>query len=509
MASQWRASADTIPSSLSIALSWREHFSRNVFSIAVPLVMVADGLVVHFVVRLVFALRFEWQLFAPVPVAPPWPPYFVASLVLASLWVGTLAALGMYRDRRGQSHFDDALILSCALAIGALIALTTGFFYRGFSFSRLILVISSLCCWLTLCSWHYCVREAQRSLLRRGWGALNTLIIGCNSLSEMVGTRLYRHPEVGHRLVGFVPGPTDQVDGDRWVFPAWSRRDFSRAGSGAILGSLHDVERIVWNHRIDEVVLAIPGAGFKELFDLMGRCSHGGRPLRFRIVPELAELVTAKLTIGELDGVPTLEIWDVPLRKWHNRFVKRSLDVAMAGTCGLLLSPLAAAIALAIWFDRLGPILFRQERMGRDGRTFHLLKFRTMVPDAEILSGPVWTSKDDPRVTRVGAILRRWSLDELPQLWNVLVGDMSLVGPRPERPYFVDQFRSFIPKYMDRHLVRAGLTGWAQINGLRGEEGSIEERTRYDIYYVENWSPFFDLKILLQTLYEVVVHKGY
>lgn len=509
MANQWLSSAVTAQLPLPVSRPWSDILRRHIFWLAVPLVLAADAAIIHLMFRLTYALRYEWKLLAPWQLAPPpWSPYFWGSWVVALLWVAMMAAFGMYRDRRGAGHFDDAVLLSCALAAGVVLGLAASFFYRDFSYSRLVLVFASGFTWFSLTAWHYLVRQAQRSLLLRGWGTLNTLVVGCNSLSETVGTRMYRHPEIGHRLTGFVPAWDEKVEGDHWVFPAWSRDENEQAGHGPVLGTLEQLDRVVARHNIDEVIFAVPGAAFKDLFQLMSRCSMAGRPLRFRIVPELTELVTAKLNIGELDGVPTLEIWDVPLRKWHNRFLKRSMDIALSALAMLLLAPFLGAIALWVMADG-GPALYSQERMGRDGRTFGLLKFRTMVPDAETSSGPVWTSRQDPRVTRLGAVLRRFSLDELPQLWNVLAGDMSLVGPRPERPYFVDRFRTFVPKYMDRHLVRAGLTGWAQINGLRGEEGSIEERTRYDIYYIENWSLLFDLKIMLRTLYEVVVHKAY
>ncbi len=509
MANQWLSSAATAQLPMPVARPVRDILRRNVFWFAVPLVVMADAGIIHLMFRLTYALRYEWKLLAPWQLSPPpWEPYFWGSWAVALLWVTMMATFGMYRDRRGHGHFDDAVLLACALAAGVVLALAASFFYRDFSYSRLVLVFASGYTCVALTSWHYVVRQAQRGLLLQGWGAINTLVVGCNSLSETVGTRMYRHPEIGHRLTGFVPAWNEDVRGDRWVFPAWSRDENQLAGHGAVLGTLEQLDRVVARHEIDEVIFAVPGAAFKDLFDLMGRCSMAGRPLRFRIVPELTELVTAKLNIGELDGVPTLEIWDVPLRKWHNRFVKRSMDVCLTLLAAVGLAPFLATIALLIKAQG-GPVLYSQERLGRDGRTFGLLKFRTMVPDAEGTSGPVWTSRQDPRVTRLGAFLRRFSLDELPQLWNVLVGDMSLVGPRPERPYFVDQFRTFVPKYMDRHLVRSGLTGWAQINGLRGEEGSIEERTRYDIYYIENWSLLFDLKIMLRTLYEVVVHKAY
>lgn len=509
MANQWLSSAVTAPLPLPAARPFADFLRRYLFFFAVPLVVAADAGIIHLMFRLTFALRYEWKLLAPWHLAaPPWMPYFWASWAVAAVWVGMMAVFGMYKDRRGHGHFDDAVLLSFALGTGAVLALAATFFYRDFTYSRLVLVFASGFTWLALSGWHYVVRQAQRELLVRGWGAINTLVVGCNSLSETVGTRMYRHPEIGHRLTGFVPAWDEVVEGDHWVFPAWSREANETAGRGPVLGGLDQLDRVVARHYIDEVIFAVPGAAFKDLFQLMGQCSMSGRPLRFRIVPELTELVTAKLTIGELDGVPTLEIWDVPLRKWHNRFVKRTMDVVLSAAGLMLLSPLLLAFGLWVMADG-GPPLYSQERMGRDGRTFGLLKFRTMVPDAETASGPVWASPRDPRVTRLGAVLRRFSLDELPQLWNVLIGDMSLVGPRPERPYFVDRFRTFVPKYMDRHLVRAGLTGWAQINGLRGEEGSIEERTRYDIYYIENWSLLFDLKIMLRTLYEVVVHKAY
>ncbi len=509
MANQWLISATSPDSAVAqIARPWWDALRRRIFALAVPIVVVADAWLCHLGFQLAYVLRFAWHpVFPVVKGVPPWHPYAVTAWLLAIVWVLSMAFWGMYRDRRGVGHLQDIALQSLALGSGVFIAVGAGFFYRGFSFSRLLLVYAAAIAWVTLGLWHGLVRTAHREMLKRGWGALNVLIVGCNSLSETLGTRLHRHPELGRRLVGFVPADGERVAGERWHFPAWTRQEGDRAGSSPILGSTDDLAEIVGRLRIDEVVLAIPGASFKDLFGLMGLASYSGWPVQFRIVPDLTELVTAKLKIGELDGVPTMEIWDVPLRKRQNRVLKRTFDILLSAVGMIALAPVMLAIGLLV--SAGGPIFYRQERMGRDGRTFQLVKFRTMRIDAEDASGPVWAQPGDRRVTRVGAFLRRWSLDELPQLWNVFVGDMSLVGPRPERPHFVDQFRHHVPKYMDRHLVRSGLTGWAQINGLRGEEGSIEERTRYDIYYVENWSLLFDIEIMLRTLIEVVVHKAY
>jgi exopolysaccharide biosynthesis polyprenyl glycosylphosphotransferase len=210
--------------------------------------------------------------------------------------------------------------------------------------------------------------------------------------------------------------------------------------------------------------------------------------------------------IEEFEGVPLIRLRESPLYGW-NRALKRTLDLAVGGLALTLALPLMALITAAIKLSSPGPVLLRQERMGIDGRRFTMLKFRTMRTDAEADTGPVWAAADDPRRTRVGALLRRFSLDELPQLWNVLKGEMSLVGPRPERPVFVESFRRSLPGYMLRHKVKAGMTGWAQINGWRGNT-SLEKRLEFDLYYIERWSLGFDLKILLHTLWRGFFDKN-
>ena len=220
------------------------------------------------------------------------------------------------------------------------------------------------------------------------------------------------------------------------------------------------------------------------------------------MIPDLLELMTSRVRIKELHGIPFIKIKAVPLTTW-NLIIKRTFDVVASAFFLLITSPIIAVIALLVKLESQGPVFYRQERVGLDGKPFRLIKFRTMHINAENKTGPVWAQKNDPRKTRVGAFLRRFSLDELPQLANVFWGDMSIVGPRPERQHFVDQFKKEIPKYLDRHRVKTGMTGWAQVNGLRGN-APIEERTKYDVYYVENWSLVFDLKIILKTVRAVL-----
>jgi exopolysaccharide biosynthesis polyprenyl glycosylphosphotransferase len=217
-----------------------------------------------------------------------------------------------------------------------------------------------------------------------------------------------------------------------------------------------------------------------------------------KVFPDVFQIMASQVSIGELGGLPLLTVRDIGLRGWR-RVAKRTMDIVGAA-CGLILiSPLMMLMALLVKLDSRGPAFYAQERMGLDARLFQMLKFRSMRQDAEV-RGPGWTVEDDPRVTRLGRVIRRINVDELPQLINVLLGEMSLVGPRPERPVYVSQFRRSIPRYMERHWERAGITGWAQVNGLRGDT-SIAERTRYDLWYIENWSLLLDVKILIRTFF--------
>ncbi len=224
-------------------------------------------------------------------------------------------------------------------------------------------------------------------------------------------------------------------------------------------------------------------------------------------MPDILQYATLKATLEDVDGTPVINLSQVPLQGWSS-LVKRGMDVAMAAAALAVLAPFLPFAALAIWLEDRGPIFYRQERMGLDGRPFMILKFRSMRVDAEASSGPVWAIRNDPRRTRVGGLLRRWSVDELPQLWNVLVGDMSIVGPRPERPTFVREFKHKIPQYMLRHRVKSGITGWAQVHGWRGNT-SIKKRIQYDLYYIENWSLSLDFKILWMTLRQGLRHNAY
>jgi Undecaprenyl-phosphate glucose phosphotransferase len=237
-----------------------------------------------------------------------------------------------------------------------------------------------------------------------------------------------------------------------------------------------------------------------ELLDITSR-----ECIDVKVVPDLLQVIALRARLEDLDGVPVINI-NEPSLQGVNALVKRAIDIAISSAALLLLAVPIAVIAALVRITSKGPAFFRQERMGLDGKPFTIVKFRSMLDDAERETGPVWTQRDDPRVTAVGRFLRRSNLDEVPQLWNVLRGDMSIVGPRPERPHFVEQFKHRIPQYMLRHKVKAGLTGWAQVNGWRGNT-ELEKRIEYDLYYIENWSVRLDLKIMWLTIVKGFFHK--
>ncbi len=320
-------------------------------------------------------------------------------------------------------------------------------------------------------------------LRRRGWGCDRVLIVGTGDVGRMVHQKIQSNPGLGYEVAGFVA-----VDGSSSGVPLGAE----------ILGDASQLAPLIDQHDVDEVIIALPEATHQDILMLLSECERG--QVTIKVFPDVFQIMASPVGIGDLGGLPLVTVRDIALRGWR-RVAKRLMDIAGAAVGLILLSPVMLLVAVLIKLDSPGPVFYVQERMGLDAKPFNMLKFRSMRQNAEV-NGPGWTVEDDPRVTPLGRILRQLNLDELPQLINVLLGQMSLVGPRPERPIYVDQFRRSIPRYMDRHWEKAGLTGWAQINGLRGDT-SIAERTKYDLWYIENWSLQLDLKILLRTVFNI------
>jgi Undecaprenyl-phosphate glucose phosphotransferase len=317
------------------------------------------------------------------------------------------------------------------------------------------------------------------------------LIAGAGDLGRMVADKVLEHRELGFKVIGFLD---DRAGGDHIGYRGLP-----------LLGTLTEADEIIRRERIDHVYVALPLEEHVKMLGLVEATNREG--VDVHVVPDLLQFIALRARLENLDGVPIISLNDVPLRGF-NSLLKRTIDIAISASALFALSVPFALIALIIRRTSTGPVFYTQERMGLDGKAFQVYKFRSMYLGAEDETGPVWARDNDPRCTPVGRLLRRFDLDELPQLWNVLRGDMSIVGPRPERPFFVEQFKHRIPQYMLRHKVKAGITGWAQVNGWRGNT-SLEKRIEYDLYYIENWSVGLDLKIMWLTLLRGIQKHAY
>jgi len=437
--------------------------------------------------------RFYSPITGLVPVSKGIPPF---GFYLAAFPVATIVFLYMfklfasYAKRWRYDAMNEFFLVSKGMVAGmvALMALTfllpSTHSEAGLKYSRItfVLLVPFVECYLLM--GRLLANTIEKRLYRESTGKRKMLIIGTRETAARIARHVRRNPNLECEIVGYLQCPGEKSSSSRIVQP--------------ILGSVLDFDTVLGRCSIDEVILTNQTLDHKRVLEIVMACEKN--LVGFKHVPDMFEIMTRQLSVVSFDGVPLVGIRGIPLQYPWNRFLKRCLDAAGSAVGLALSSPVIALSALAVKLDSRGPVFYSQERCGEDGRSFRLYKLRTMVEDAERQTGPVWARANDPRCTRVGSFLRRYNLDELPQLYNVLRGDMSLVGPRPERPHFVHRFKEDIPRYMARHFVKSGLTGWAQVNGLRGDT-SVRARLRYDMYYLENWSILFDLKVLFMTIF--------
>jgi Undecaprenyl-phosphate glucose phosphotransferase len=438
---------------------------------------------------LAYALRF--YVVGPEPVenvVPPLAPYLYMLVPILVVWGVAFHAFDLYRPRRIGSRLGEAADIAKASTMGALVLVTVmTFVFRGYEYSRLVILYF----WVLSIASVWCSRAVFRELLRvarrRGFNLRSAVVVGGGELAVAVARRLQARPDLGIRVLGLVG---DQKEG---------------AADLTWLGGYADLRAVLDRSPLDHVVMALPHEDYGRLAGLLD--AVGDEPVTIHVVPDLIRFASLRGGVEEFEGMPFIHLRESPLHGW-NRVAKRAFDVAFSLAVLGGLAPVLALIAIGVKLSSPGPVLYRQERMGLDGRRFTMLKFRTMRADAEAGTGPVWAVRDDARRVGFGAFLRRLSLDELPQFVNVLRGDMSVVGPRPERPVFVEQFRRTIPGYMLRHKVKAGVTGWAQVHGLRGGETSLERRIAFDLAYIERWSLWLDLRIIGMTVLRIVGERN-
>ncbi len=445
---------------------------------------------------LAYILRFH-VLTAVVPATKGVPPFEQYVNMLPFIGVIVPAAFhvqGLYRLRRGRSRVDDFFAVFVGTILAVILGLFGTLYFQAYWLpeelkDQGIYEVSQLgwALFVTInIAFAYGSREVVREALEHRWkagiGLKRVLIAGASDLGKMVADKVLQHREFGFKVVGFLD---DRASGDHIGYRGLP-----------LLGTLGEADEIIRQERIDHVYVALPLEEHVKMLGIVEATNREG--VEVHVVPDLLQFIALRARLENLDGVPIISLNDVPLRGF-NSVLKRAIDFGISATALLGLSVPFAVIAALIKYSSEGPVFYRQERMGLDGKAFEVLKFRSMYPGAEDATGPIWARDNDPRCTPIGTWLRRLDLDELPQLWNVLRGDMSIVGPRPERPYFVEQFKHRIPQYMLRHKVKAGITGWAQVNGWRGNT-SLEKRIEYDLYYIENWSVGLDIKIMCLTV---------
>jgi Undecaprenyl-phosphate glucose phosphotransferase len=461
----------------------------------IPLLLVLlDAIAIEAAFLFSYTLRFHTRLFDTLGFvkenAPPIQGYVLGSLVVIVIWLMLFDSRNMYAARRNVTLADELQNIVRVVILGMLIVMSAAFFYREFSYSRIVFGLLWGTAIVFIFTERFCVRVYERSLYRRGRHLQPAVIFGNNTVAGEVYQRLNQHASFGIAIAGYFAD-----------FPAESTQPLSAA---SYLGTLPEAPAFIREHRTRLGFIALQFHEHSDFLELVNGCE--GVNIEFMMVPDMLGVLTSQVKVRELEGIPFLKIKGIPLTAW-GRVTKRMFDLAVSALALLLLSPLLLVVMAAIKLDSRGPVLFRQQRVGLDGRPFTMYKFRSMRVGSEQFDAQAGLGlKNDPRRTRIGKILRSTSLDELPQLFNVLKGEMSLVGPRPERSRFVQEFGAVVPKYLDRHRVKTGVTGWAQVNGLRGDT-SIEERVKYDLYYIENWSLAFDIKILLRTIRAVFVSR--
>ncbi|GIP39953.1 undecaprenyl-phosphate glucose phosphotransferase [Paenibacillus sp. J31TS4] len=420
----------------------------------------------------------------------PIQTYFIWSLAYGGISVVLGFFLHLYTPKRKKRFAFEAWKVIQTQVLSLLILISLLFIGKEVHLSREFLALFLIFSIGFLGGYRYWVKVLLKQMREKGYNKQFLLILGAGEVGKRFYDNLLQHPELGYEVVGFLDDYLVRHEVGRYK---------------PILGTVDELETILQGVLIDEVIIALPLAAHEKYGRIIAICEKYG--IRTLIIPDFFNYLPARPHFDHFAGMPLINVRDIPLDSLGSRTAKRLFDIVFASAAILVTLPVLMAIAIGIKLTSRGPIIFKQERVGLNRRVFSMYKFRSMRVMSEGESDTQWTTLDDPRKTKFGAFLRKTSLDELPQFFNVLLGHMSVVGPRPERPYFVEQFKERIPKYMIKHHIRPGITGWAQSNGLRGDT-SIEDRISYDIFYIENWTFLFDLKIIYKTIWNGFVNRN-
>ena len=420
----------------------------------------------------------------------PMKTYFLALYFILPGYLAIFATLNLYKPKRMSSLIGEFFDVIKANVIGAMVFLVVLYLINQPNFSRSLIIVFALLNVVLMTAYRLAVRKILSQIRKVGLNAKQVVIVGYSRACEQYIDRILVNPQWGYRIRGILD---DEVPAGTYYKGI------------QVLGRIDNLEEILPENKLDEIAIALPLKNYKRLEEIVSKCEKSGVHTKF--IPDYNSVIPSKPYTEDLSGLPVINIRRVPLTSTFNWFFKRAVDIIGSLVAIILFSPIMLLSVIVIKSRKDGPVLFVQERVGLHNKVFKMYKFRTMIEQKPEEEEKEWTTKNDPRVTGFGKFLRRTSLDETPQFFNILKGDMSLIGPRPERPQFVEQFKEEIPRYMVKHQVRPGLTGWAQVNGYRGDT-SIRKRVEYDIYYIENWSIGLDIQIILLTFLKGFVNKN-
>ncbi len=437
----------------------------------------SDGLLVFLSMMVAYWIRF--YVFNGIE-GIPFSYYVRLAAVAVALCLLSYAMAGLYSSYRSIRFHREAARFLCANILDTICLMAGLFVFRLEHMSRWTLVFFFLVSSLLLLSKRAAMRLLLRRYRRMGYNQKHVVLIGCGPMAERYLGKIRTDKNLGFQVDGYV------ADGSGW-------KDLPR------LGTYAQLEQVLDTYAPDEVVVAVDAPDESRMPKIIAACEKTGT--KASVIPFYAAYIPSNPQVDNIDGLPMINLRRIPLDNIGNAFVKRAFDIAGALALIVLTSPLMLIAAVGVKLSSPGPIIFKQLRVGKDKKEFYMYKFRSMRVNAREQTG--WSTNEDPRKTAFGSFIRKCSIDELPQFFNVLKGDMSLVGPRPEVPHYVEQFKEEIPRYMVKHQVRPGITGWAQVNGLRGDT-SIQDRIEHDLYYIENWNILFDVKILLMTMFKTV-----
>lgn len=445
------------------------------------LLVVGDTAITYAGLMLAYGIRFELRHRYGLP---PFTDYLRAFVLVTIIFLFVYRSLGLYNRQWSLMSSSEPFRIAKATVGGVVVTMVLAFMYKNvFSYSTGVAMVSFLTVTVLLIVFRKLFGRFETWFFRTHGLNKRLLIIGSNEKAQHLIHSIKNAPRLCYDVVGVITAEKSESED---------------VAGAPVIAHIDEFEQVLVKERVDEVILTLPAMEHGLKKKLILQCER--ELIDFRLIPDVYEILTSKVEVVNIDGVPLLGIKGIPFDSAWNRLLKRCLDLVVSAIGLILFAPVFLVCAVLIKLDSKGQVLYRQERCGEDGRSFLLYKLRTMVSDAEKATGPVMTVENDPRITRIGKTIRKYDIDELPQLLNVFKGQMSLVGPRPERQHFVRQFKNGIQRYMSRHQVKAGMTGWAQVHGLR-QNTSFEERVKYDLFYLENWSIWLDIKVLIMTCF--------